>query len=259
MKGKAFTICLISVTLVNCVLAQNDTVVRTSFKIEKKRALNSLQAWYIKGRVHTILDAKVRRRSSKIDTLKDSEYKYLVFDTNGLLRKSITATLYCDQYPQCRKIETDIFSYDPLGYKMKEEDFYFYYDRPGSVDTINCTWNDNTLVEYLTDGSGRKYKLNFCKYDEQGRGEKYETYDENGKVIEKHLFKQKGGIITEQVDASGQIKSIHDTNGILIQMNKGLEVYTYKYKYDKKGNWTILKEYMGRKRDRIERREITYY
>lgn len=154
--------------------------------------------------------------------------------------------------------KTENFSYGPndsleFKTKFKHDDKGFetealQYKPDGSL----CT---KTITEYF-----KGNKRASCVYDEDGRLSWRITYlyDDDNNITEEDYFRTVSKADHKNIykyDAKGNVTALNSCN----EDGSIVTAYTYKYEFDKKGNWIKKTEYMSGTPLNITDREIIYY
>lgn len=189
------------------------------------------------------------------------------FDIKGNLIESD----YYDNFFKDKHELKEIFRYDKTGHRIEQNN----YKLDGSLENKFIFKYDDkgNQIEYASyDSDGSLMDKNIYKYDNQGNQIECAYYHSDGSLINKSTYNydNKGNEIemnTYNTSGSLEFRYIYKYD------NKGNETeyttynsdgsltgtFTWKYKYDIKGNWNESIKYKNTIPIIINEREITYY
>lgn len=168
---------------------------------------------------------------------------------------------------------TFTFSYDNNG-NVIEENSYLKSDIPSKL--ISRKYDNNLLesenVRQFYDGSSSDTYKNLFEYDTEKRISQAKTnfYNENSYVLTINSYYNNSKLKEQTWEPIGTQKNYiskqkWDEKGNLIEHSKDdyqtgrKDVWIYKYKFDKVGNWISKESFKEKKPLDIVKREITYY
>lgn len=243
--------------------------------LESKELLTYNDGSYAIENIYTY-DSNGRLVKSKKQQKKRliKEVRYL-YDNNGHMTERIVKSDNSITEKEIRDFEKNNLVFENLIIPNKERKSIYKYNKGDKMTYLLVSYPEHgifheTDYEYTNEGMLKKAShLNdlqqetICLYEyEKGRLIKEKCYDANdeGFMIEtERKYNRKGkSIIIKSQDVLLEKKEYGD-NGYLNEYETDSIIYTYKYKYDKKGNWTQIIQYEDGKPLKLRTREIKYY